>query len=241
MVQQWFFTRSIPTCDQITRQVKPWWTSSTLVSGVLSESMQKHHNIGRLHGHLSEAVSADVSWGCNLSVLLVWGVQCFLRQSAGSVLQSALFLAGTANSILFIYLFIFISWRLLLYNIVVVFVIHWHESAMDLHVFPIPIPPSTSLSTRSFWVFPVHQARALVSCIQPGLVICFTLDIIHVSMLISRNIPSPSPTESKSLFCTSVSLFLFCIWGYRYHLSKFHIYALVCCNVLYLSRLLHSV
>ena len=29
-----------------------------------------------------------------------------------------------------------------------VFVIHWHESAMDLHVFTIPIPPPTSLSTR---------------------------------------------------------------------------------------------
>ena len=29
----------------------------------------------------------------------------------------------------------------LLYNIVVVFVIHWLESAMDLHIFPIPIPP----------------------------------------------------------------------------------------------------
>ena len=56
------------------------------------------------------------------------------------------------------------------------FVIHWNESAMDLYVFPIPIPPPTALSTRSLWVFPVHQARALLSCIQPGLVICFTLD-----------------------------------------------------------------
>ena len=81
---------------------------------------------------------------------------------------------------------------------VVVFVIHWHESAIDLHVFPILIPPPTSLSTRFLWVFPVHQARALVSCIQPGLVICFTLDNIHVLMLFSGNIPpSPSPTESN--------------------------------------------
>ena len=39
--------------------------------------------------------------------------------------------------------------------------------------------------------------------------------------------PSPSPTESKRLFYTSVSLLLSCIQGYHYHLSKFHIYALV--------------
>ena len=33
--------------------------------------------------------------------------------------------------------------------IVVDFVIHWNETAMGSHVFPIPIPPPTSLSTRS--------------------------------------------------------------------------------------------
>ena len=32
-----------------------------------------------------------------------------------------------------------------------VFVIHWHKSAMDLHVFPVLIPPPTSLSTWFLW------------------------------------------------------------------------------------------
>ena len=57
-----------------------------------------------------------------------------------------------------------------------VFAIHWHESAMDLHVFPIliPFPPPHPIPTHR--VFPMHQPWALVSCIQPGLVICFILD-----------------------------------------------------------------
>ena len=52
-------------------------------------------------------------------------------------------LASTiSSSSFFFFPFIFISWRLLLYTVVVVFAIHWHKSAMDLHVFPIPNPPS---------------------------------------------------------------------------------------------------
>ena len=58
---------------------------------------------------------------------------------------------------------------------------------MELHVFPIPIPPPTSLSTRPLWVFPVHQVRALVSCIQPGLVICFTLDNIRFDAVLLKH------------------------------------------------------
>ena len=38
-----------------------------------------------------------------------------------------------------------------------------------------------------------------------------------------------------------ICLFMSCIQGYRYHLSKFHIYALVYCIGVFLSGLLHSV
>ena len=94
---------------------------------------------------------------------------------------------------------------------------------MGLHVFPILNHPPTSLSFPSLWVIPVHQPWAPVSCIEPALGICFTYDNIHVSMLFSQIIPpSPSPTESKRLFYTSMSVLLSRIQDYRYHLSKFH-------------------
>ena len=101
---------------------------------------------------------------------------------------------------------------------------------MGIHVFPILNPPPTSFpipshpSGSSQCTSPEHP----VSCIEPGLAIRFTYDIMHVSMSFSQIIPLlPSPTESKRLFYTSVSLLLSRIQGYRYHLYKFHIYVLV--------------
>ena len=47
--------------------------------------------------------------------------------------------------------------------------------------------------------------------------------------------PSPSPTESKRLFYASASLLLSRIQGSRYHLSKFHTYALIYCIGVFLT------
>ena len=121
------------------------------------------------------------------------------------------------------------------------FAIHQHASATGVHVFPIlnPSPPSPyHPSGSSQCTSPKHP----VSCIKPGLAIHFLYDIIHVSMPFSQIIPpSPSSTESKRLFYTSVSFLLSHIQGCHYHLSKFHIYVLVYCIYVFPSGLLHSV
>ena len=87
---------------------------------------------------------------------------------------------------------------------------------------PSPFHPSGSSQCTS----PKHPA----SCIETRLANHFIHDILHVSMPCSQIFPpSPSPTESIRLFYTSVSLLLSPTQGYCYHLSKFHIYALVYC------------
>ena len=103
---------------------------------------------------------------------------------------------------------------------------------------PIPPPSPSHPSGPTQRTSPEHP----ISCIKPGLAICFTYNNTHVSMLFSQIIPPlPSPTESKRLHYTSVSLLLSRIQGLRYHLSKFHIYALFYCIGIFLSDSLHSV
>ena len=68
-----------------------------------------------------------------------------------------------------------------------------------------PLPPASHshLSGSSQCNSPEHPG----SCIEPELAICFTYDNIHISMLFCPiNASSPSPTEFKRLFYTSLSL-----------------------------------
>ena len=140
------------------------------------------------------------------------------------------------------FLFVCFIFFILLYNTVLVFPyidmnLPWVCMSSQSWT-PLPPPSPYHLSGSSQCTSPKHP----VSCIKPRLAILFLHDSIHVSMPFSQIIPpSPSPTESKSLFYTSVSLLLSCIQGYHYHLSKFHIYVLVYCISVFLSGLLHSV
>ena len=98
-------------------------------------------------------------------------------------------------------LLFFFSFIFLLYNIV------WVVPYIDMNppwVYmcspfwtPLPPPFPSHPSGPSQSTSPEHP----VSCIEPGLVIHFTYDKIHISMPFSNIIPpSPSPTESKRLF-----------------------------------------
>ena len=98
-------------------------------------------------------------------------------------------------------------------------------------MFPILNPPPSSLPIPSLWVIPLHQPQAS-SIMHPT----WTGNSFHISYYTCFNAILPNhPTLSLShrvqrLFYTSVSLLLSCIQGYCYHLSKFHIYALVYCT-----------
>ena len=138
--------------------------------------------------------------------------------------------------------FIYFNWRLITLQYCIGFAIYQHESATGILVLPILNPASLLLPRTIPLGYLSESAPSIQYHASNGLAIHFIYDIIHVSMPFSQVIPpSPSPTESNRLFYTSVSLLLSCIQGYHYHLSKFHIYALVYCIGVFLSGLLHSV
>ena len=137
--------------------------------------------------------------------------------------------------------FIYFNWRLITLQCCIGFAIHQHESAKSIHVFLILNLPPTSLPVPSLWVIPVHQPQA--SCILhwtwtgDSFLIWYYTFHCH-SPKASHPLPLPqSPKDCYLHLC----LLLFHIQCYRYHLSKFHIYALVYCIGVFLSGLPHSV
>ena len=90
-----------------------------------------------------------------------------------------------------------------------------------------------------------HPSAPAPSILYPA----SNLDWQFISYMILYMFQCHSPKSSHPLLLPQSSkvcsihlcLLLSCIQGYRYHLSKFHIYVLVYCIGVFLSGLLHSV
>ena len=112
----------------------------------------------------------------------------------------------------FIYLkcyFIYFNWRLITLQYCSSFCHTLTWISHGCTYVPRPDLAPTSLPIPSLWVTQCTSPEHPVSCIEPGLAICFIYGNIQVSMLFSQIIPPlPCPTEFKRLFYTSVSLLL---------------------------------
>ena len=102
---------------------------------------------------------------------------------------------------------------------------------MGVHVFPIlnpfPLPSPSHPSGSPQCTSPEHP----VPCIEPGLVIHFTYNNIHVSMYsIKLSHPRPLPQSPKDC---SVHLCLFCCFNYRVIITNFLNSIYICVSILY--------
>ena len=128
----------------------------------------------------------------------------------------------------------FFYWRELLYNIDFISAIHQHELVPPSHL---PLFPTPLYCTEPQFDFPESYSKFLLA-------VYFTHGSIYASMLLSPFIslyPSPNLTLVHSLFSVSVSPLMPWRYVHQYHLSKFHIYALIYNTCFSLSDLLHSV
>ena len=115
--------------------------------------------------------------------------------------------------IYFCFLLIYFNWRLMTLQYCSGFC---HTLTWIRHggtCVPHPEAPPTFLPSHPSGSSQCTGLERPVSCIEPGLAICFTYGNAHVSLLFSQIIPLfPSPTESKSL---SLYPCLFCCLTYR--------------------------
>ena len=138
--------------------------------------------------------------------------------------------------------FIYFNWRLITLQICIGFAIHQHESTTGIHVFPILNPPPSSLPVPSLWIISVHQPQASSIMHRTWTGYSFHIWYYTCSNALLPNHPtlalSHRVQKTVLYICVSVAV---SHTGSCYHLSKFHIYALVYCIGVFLSGLLHSV
>ena len=127
----------------------------------------------------------------------------------------------------------------MLYNIVVVFAIHQHESAMGAHVSPI-LNPSTSLPTPSLWVVPQPLSVLLHASNLDQSSISHMVTYMFQGCSLKPSHPDLLP-QSPKVCPLHVPLLLPGIQDHCYHLSKFCIYVFIHGILSSLSDLLQSV
>ena len=120
---------------------------------------------------------------------------------------------------IFFFFTLFMFWRLITIQYCIGFVIHWHESATGVHVFPIlnPLPPSSLYhpSGSSQCTSPKHP----VSCIEPGLAIILYM-ILYMFQCHSPKSSHTLPLPQSPKDC-SIHLCLFCSLAYRVIITIF--------------------
>ena len=153
-------------------------------------------------------------WGGSIMYLDQTSIQFFCNMSDEKHFRLCKsHVVSITYSLLFIITFVFnwhFYWRIITLQYCYGFC---HTSAWRRHRYtcvplilnPLPSPSPLHLSRLS----QSTSSACSASCIKHELVIYFTFDNIYVSMLLSHIIPpSPSSTESESLFFTSVSSWL---------------------------------
>ena len=100
----------------------------------------------------------------------------------------------------------------MLYNIVVIFAIHWHESAMGIHVSPILNPSSTFLLIPLLRVVPLHQLWVFHASNLDWWSISYM--VIHMFQCYSLKSSHPCLLPQSPKVCL-LYLYLFCFLAHR--------------------------
>ena len=195
-----------------TMGIPPWCWERLKAKGekraAEGEMVRQHH---RLNGHASEQTPGGSGrHGTQRTQEL--GV----LQSAGAQRVRHGWERGTRRTLLLIdkvfkNWFIYFNWRLI--TLLWWLLLYTDMNQPWVYMCSPPWTPRTSLSSHPSGSSQHTSPEHPVSCIEPGLAICFTYGNIHVSVPFSQIIPpSPSPTKSKTLF---FNLCLFWCLSYR--------------------------